>query len=153
MVFIRLNILQRIWFPFWYPGRDRISNFFLPQLTTAIRYTLSYICSRGLTCIYTRREEIPEERSGDEIKIGYPAPEVLSEEHSKRNRPRDDVHNWWAYPFAVYPKYMYQMMPTTCRRIMRFCEQERPWPSLVLEKFTFELSRFCRHMYIDIYDD
>jgi len=71
-VFIRLNILQRIWFPFWYPGRYRILNFFLPpQLTTATRYTLSYICSRGLTCIYTRREEIPEERSGDEIKIGY----------------------------------------------------------------------------------
>ena len=54
-VFIRLNILQRIWFPFWYPGRYRILNFFLPpQLTTATRYTLSYICSRGLTCIYTR---------------------------------------------------------------------------------------------------
>lgn len=39
------------------------------QLTTATRYTLSYICSRGLTRIYTRREEIPEEPSGDEIKI------------------------------------------------------------------------------------
>lgn len=122
------------------------------QLTTATRYTLSYICGCSLTFIYTRREEIPEEPSGDKIKIAVP-PEVLSEEHSKRNRTYD-VRNWWAYPSPhARSTCTRQMMPTTCKRIMRFCEQERPWPTqpLVLEKFAFELSRSCRHIYISIF--
>jgi len=55
------------------PIADTLSRLFSrTQFTTATRYTLSYIRGRGLTYIYTRREEVPEGPSGDKIKIAVP---------------------------------------------------------------------------------
>lgn len=98
------------------------------QLTTATQCTLSYICGRGFTGIYTRREEIPEDSSGDEIKI-VDTHWRYSRKNTRKETERTMTYETGGHILSPHTRSIctHQMM-SICKRITHFCEQERSWP-------------------------
>lgn len=134
---------------------------FHAQLTTTIRHTLSYTRGRGLTCIYTGREEVPE-GGGGKRRSSY----RYHRYNRRRSAPKETERAKLvgAFPSPCTPDtctrqmmfdvlYVYWQMHVT--RFLMNGNGRDPHTATVLEKFASELSRFCRHMqriHVSIFD-
>lgn len=119
---------------------------FHAQLTSATGHTLSYICGRGLTYIYTGREEVPEGEGGDKMKkfMGTIGRVTIGE--ALRKEPNGEI--WWAHiPRRVFRIHVYSTDDVPCTYIVDACyaflmngNDRDPHTAPILEKFASGLS-------------